>query len=55
MGDCLNTSNYGSLVNATKQKRTVGVLRANIHGVFAKGEDAKWRVSQIQLLPNQAC
>ncbi len=55
MGDCLDTSKYGSLVTATKRKRTVGVPRANVRGIFARDADGHWRVSQIQLLPDQAC
>lgn len=55
MGDCLDTSKYGSLVKASKQRRTVGIPRANVHGVFVKGVDTIWRLKDLQLLQDQKC
>ncbi len=55
MGDCLDTSKYGSLVKSTKAKRTVGVSRVNVHGVFMRGKDNLWRVEDLQLLEGQSC
>ncbi|SDP06159.1 hypothetical protein SAMN04515671_2839 [Nakamurella panacisegetis] len=55
MGDCLNTSNYGSMVKSTKKVRSRGVPRGNVHGVFVRGSDGHWRLEQLQLLPDTPC
>jgi hypothetical protein len=55
MGDCLDTSRYGTVVVKTKAKQTVGYLRDNTRGVFVRLSDGQWRVQSVESLMDQAC
>lgn len=55
MGDCMDTSKYGSIVTKTGKKRTKGFERDNTRAVFVRGADQVWRLQTIESLVNQAC
>ena len=55
MGDCLDTSNFGSKDVKTGSKLTEGYTRDNTRGIFAKQPDGSWLVEQVQILDNQPC
>lgn len=55
MGDCTDTSQSGSVVIATGEKRTVGVPDNNTRVTFVKGPDGVWRVKEIFFLLDVKC
>lgn len=55
MGDCMDTSQYGTLVVKTGVKRTVGISKNNTTVTFAKGSDGRWRVQKIEYLLGTPC
>jgi hypothetical protein len=55
MGDCMDTSRYGTLVVKTGVKRTVGRAKDNTRATFRKGEDGTWRVQKIEFLVDTPC
>lgn len=55
MGDCLDTSKYGTLISKTNSKQTVGYPRDNTRGIFIRGSDGRWRVQSVESLVNQIC
>lgn len=55
MGDCMDTSRYGTLVVKTGVKRTVGRPKDNTRATFLKGGDGTWRVQKIEFLVDTPC
>ena len=55
MGDCMDTSHYGTLVVKTGVKRTVGRAKDNTRATFVKGDDGTWRVQKIEFLVDTPC
>jgi hypothetical protein len=55
MGDCMDTSRYGTLVVKTGVKRTVGRAKDNTRATFFKGGDGTWRVQKIEFLVDTPC
>lgn len=55
MGDCMDTSHYGTLVAKSGVKRTVGVAKNNTRVTFARGTDGVWRVQKIEYLLDTPC
>lgn len=55
MGDCMDTSRYGTLVVKTGVKRTVGRAKDNTRATFVKGDDGTWRVQKIEFLVDTPC
>ena len=55
MGDCTDTSQSGSMVLATGERRTVGVPDNNTRVTFVKDADGLWRVKEIFFLVDVKC
>ena len=55
MGDCMDTSRYGTLVVKTGVRRTVGRAKDNTRATFLKGSDGAWRVQKIEYLVDTPC
>jgi hypothetical protein len=55
IGDCRDTSFYGSLVRATGEKRSVGVKNSNTVGHFLRGPDGNWKLWQVVYLTDSPC
>lgn len=55
MGDCMDTSRYGTVVVKTGVKRTVGRAKDNTRATFLKGGDGTWRVQKIEFLVDTPC
>lgn len=55
MGDCMDSSRYGTLVAKTGVKRTVGVARNNTRATLTKAADGTWRVQKIEYLVDTPC
>lgn len=55
MGDCMDSSGYGTLVVKTNTKRTVGVAKNNTRVTLARAEDGSWRVKTIEYLVDTPC
>jgi len=55
LGDCMDSSHYGSMFRKTGQKRTVGPAKINTMASLVKGSDGKWRVSQIAYFTGKPC
>ena len=55
MGDCTDTSQSGSIVTATGEKRTVGVPDNNTRVTLVEGSDGVWRVKEIFFLVDIKC
>lgn len=55
MGDCMDTSRYGTVVVKTGVKRTVGRSKDNTRATFLKGDDGTWRVQKIEFLVDTPC
>jgi hypothetical protein len=55
MGDCMDTSQHGSLYVTTGDKRSVGVARDNTRATFVRGTDDRWRVKLVETLVDQKC
>ena len=53
MGDCLDTSHYGSYWSKNGQQRTVGEVGANVRGIFVRTAGT-WLVSSLEDV-NQPC
>jgi len=55
LGDCMDSSHYGSMFRKTGQKRTVGLAKINTMASLVKGPDGKWRLSQIAYFTGKPC
>ncbi len=55
MEDCTDTSQSGSMVAATGEKRTAGVPDNNTRATFEKGPDVVWRVKEIFFFVDLTC
>lgn len=55
MGDCMDSSRYGTLVAKTGVKRTVGVAKNNTRATLTKADDGTWRVQKIEYLVDTPC
>jgi len=55
MEDCTDTSQSGSMVAATGERRTVGVPDNNTRATFAKGPNGVWRVKEIFFFVDLTC
>lgn len=55
MGDCMDSSRYGTLVAKTGVKRTVGVAKNNTRVALTKADDGVWRVQKIEYLVDTPC
>ena len=55
MEDCTDTSQSGSMVAATGERRTVGVSDNNTRATFVKGHDGVWRVKELIFLLDLTC
>jgi len=55
IGDCMDTSTYGSKFESTGQRRSVGVAKNNTQASLILGADGKWRVSQIAYITDKPC
>jgi hypothetical protein len=55
MGDCMDTSQYGTEVAKTGVKRTVGRAKDNTRATFVKAGDGSWRVQKIEFLVDTPC
>jgi hypothetical protein len=55
MGDCMDTSRYGTVVVKTGVKRTVGRAKDNTRATFHNGDDGIWRVQKIEFLVDVPC
>ena len=55
MGDCMDTSQTGSVYKSTGETRTKGVSQNNTTATFVRGGDKKWRVEKIVYLVDIPC
>lgn len=55
LGDCMDTSHYGSMFRKTGKKRSVGVAMNNTVASLVLGPDGRWRVATIAYLTDKSC
>lgn len=55
MGDCRDSSHYGTLYVKSGNKRTVGVAHDNTRVTLVRGSDGVWRVQKIEYLLDVKC
>jgi hypothetical protein len=55
IGDCRDASNFGSMIRATGEKRSVGIKGSNTVGRFLRGQDGSWKLWQVSYLTDLPC